>query len=962
MAQNPAAVTTNQYALPPARVICTFLDGGVGLYDLGRRKWDFLRDQGHIETIFDCQFKPDDCDLLATASFDGTVKVWDINSWTAKYTSPDNQGIIYSLSWAPSDLNCILGSTSKNGHFIWDIQKGKIIKRFKEHGTSPVYSVAWNQKDARRIMSCSGDGYCLIQQPDGELIRKYHHPGAVYGCDWNPHDKDMLATGCEDKCVRIYHLSTASRDPVKVFTGHTSKVFHIRWSKLREGILCSGSDDMTVRVWDYGQDTCLMVLRGHEGPVRGLVWNSELPYILVSGSWDRSIRVWDTRDGACVDVVWDHGSDVYGLAYHPSRPFLLASASRDSTIRLWSLTSLAQPTQLNILVQKPWSQIIGAVESAMSLGTEPFLTGKVSKELKMKVEKTPDEHSRTIQAFSYFFTPPNGIGNLWDLVSVIQGKDTSILSPSYSSGIVHAKHITRYKASEAQELEMVKMSQFGGGIGAPTKEERLREAASIHIKLGNIQRYCELMVELGEWEKALSIAPGVSKKYWTSLTRRYAHYLVAEGSDKAIPHCAATGDASMLANFLTHQGQILEAVLVAQVACEDCYPKEPLEENIQMPTLCNGLDVSGEENKRLLFDSTAKLAKWYFHNGSPTLAACCHLSVGDCQKAMSKLIRGHELELAVAMGMVLGNVPDQTAVALEMLSRRCEHLGNWELAIELLKLTPNNDLALAKCCARCAGSMNEINFIHQLAGIPTEGECLNEAEKLRTKLDMFECIKYYILSDSPQTGLELGLQAVKSKLRDTDWTASSVHSILDLISSMRSDKLQQHKCLKMMNELLVLCAYVGAFLAIRRHYHCIVPALFSHARLMLTKHDLEMPFTETDILRWKEAWSHFHNSLGNTKREDVPTDMSAAYEELLRRAGTETSAMEHVEVGMHCMVSSNLPSHSDIHTSCLTGERIKGMSYFLEDGTSAVSINEALMWAKVNPFSPLGSGLRINPY
>ncbi len=33
-----------RYALPNAHAVCTFLDGGVGLYDLGKRKWDFLRE------------------------------------------------------------------------------------------------------------------------------------------------------------------------------------------------------------------------------------------------------------------------------------------------------------------------------------------------------------------------------------------------------------------------------------------------------------------------------------------------------------------------------------------------------------------------------------------------------------------------------------------------------------------------------------------------------------------------------------------------------------------------------------------------------------------------------------------------------------------------------------------------------------------------------------------------------
>ena len=38
------SLSAGQYALPPAHVVCTFLDGGVGLYDLGKRRWNFLRD------------------------------------------------------------------------------------------------------------------------------------------------------------------------------------------------------------------------------------------------------------------------------------------------------------------------------------------------------------------------------------------------------------------------------------------------------------------------------------------------------------------------------------------------------------------------------------------------------------------------------------------------------------------------------------------------------------------------------------------------------------------------------------------------------------------------------------------------------------------------------------------------------------------------------------------------------
>ena len=56
-------------------------------------------------------------------------------------SSPGNEGVVYSLSWAPGDLNCIVASTSKHGMFIWDIGKGRIIQRFQDV-SSVTYCVA----------------------------------------------------------------------------------------------------------------------------------------------------------------------------------------------------------------------------------------------------------------------------------------------------------------------------------------------------------------------------------------------------------------------------------------------------------------------------------------------------------------------------------------------------------------------------------------------------------------------------------------------------------------------------------------------------------------------------------------------------------------------------------------------------------------------------------------------------
>uniref|UniRef100_A0A8C8HYS2 WD repeat domain 17 n=1 Tax=Oncorhynchus tshawytscha TaxID=74940 RepID=A0A8C8HYS2_ONCTS len=957
----PPTLSQNQaFSLPPGHAVCCFVDGGVGLYDMGAKKWDFLRDLGHVETIFDCKFKPDDPNLLATASFDGTIKVWDINTLTAVNTSPGNEGVVYSLSWAPGDLNCIAGATSRNGAFIWDVKKGKMITRFNEHGNHGIFCIAWSHKDSKRIATCSGDGFCIIRTIDGRVLHKYKHPAAVFGCDWSQNNKDMIATGCEDKNVRVYYLATSSDQPLKVFTGHLAKVFHVRWSPLREGILCSGSDDGTVRIWDYTQDACINVLSGHKAPVRGLMWNTEVPYLLTSGSWDYTIKVWDTRDGTCLDTCYDHGADVYGLTCHPSRPFTMASCSRDSTVRLWSLTPLIAPLLVNVLADHSWDDIIGNTDRAMVPGATPLLCGKVSRDIKQELDKLSSEvRVKKLRWFSECFSPPGGSHNLWDLVSVINGQDDSLLPQSYGKGVMHMKHLVRFKTSEAQELTIVKMSKFGGGIGAPSKEERLRDAAEIHLRLGQIQRYCELMVELGEWDKALSVAPGVSIKYWKKLMQRRADQLMQEENHDVIPYCIATGDVRKLVSFFTARGQLNEALLVAQGACEGNI-HVPQTAVINHTTTTDSDDIQAYNG--LLHCACKELAEWYFQDGRAVLAACCHLAVDNTELAMASLIRGNELELAVCVGLVLGESANQaTHYVLELLARKYMTAPTWDLAADLLQMIPDNEVLLAKLCAFYPGSSSEIDQIHEKCGLPSLEECQGLAESAVSEGDIFNAVKYYLMSPEPEAALLVGIAHVKEQLSDSDWTVDSVHPILDLLGYIRTDRLILAKFTEARSELLILSGYIGALLAIRRQYSSIVPALYEYTSQLMKRREVSVPLQIEQLSVELEAWMACTHSRGPDEAPYTPPSeaQKAEHARLLDRLQEEP--LRGLE-GHDYVTGSNLPSHSDVQVSCFTGLRIQGPVFFLEDGKSAISLNDALMWAKVNPFSPLGTGVRLNPF
>lgn len=821
-----------------------------------------------------------------------------------------------------------------------------------QHGKNGIFCISWSHKDSKRIATCGGDGFCIIRTIDGKILHKYRHPAAVFGCDWSQNNKDMIATGCEDKNVRVYYLATSSEQPLKIFTGHLAKVFHVRWSPLREGILCSGSDDGTVRVWDYTQDACINVLSGHTAPVRGLMWNTEVPYLLISGSWDYTIRVWDTRDGTCLDIVFDHGADVYGLTCHQSRPFTMASCSRDSTVRLWSLTPLISPLLLNIVTNQPWEKIIGNTDIAMVPGSPPLLCGKVSRDIKQELDKlSSDVTAKKLRSFSECFMHPGGSNNLWDLVSVINGQEDLLLPSSYSRGVMHKKHLLKFKTSEAQELTIVKMSKFGGGIGAPSKEERLKEAADIHLRLGQIQRYCELMVELGQWEKALSVAPGVSMKYWKKLMQRRADQLMAEDNDDAIPYCIATGEINKLVSFFRGKGQLLEALLIAQGACEG---------NIRLP--CSfptnhaiNDDGNRQQYQSLLHQVSKELAEWYFQDGRSILAACCHLAVDNIQLAMSSLIRGNELELAVCVGIVLGEPVNQlTAYSTHLLARKYMTAPTWNHAADLLGMIPENHTLLAQLCASYSGSNSEINQFHERCGLPPLEMCRALAEEALAGGDLLTAIKFYLLSPEPEDALQKGLDHVKELMREPSWTVDGVLPFLDLLSYIRTDRLVLDKMTKARSELLILCGYIGGLLAIRRQYFSIVPALYEYTSQLLKRREACVPLKIDQLSVELDAWRSCTQSCSIPPSESQREEFSCLEE----RVKTDNSVIS----GADYVTGSNLPSHSDAQLSCFTGHRIQGPVFLLEDGKSAISLNDALMWAKVNPFSPLGTGLRINPF
>lgn len=74
-------------------------------------------------------------------------------------------------------------------------------------------------------------------------------------------------------------------------------------------------------------------------------------------------------------------------------------------------------------------------------------------------------------------------------------------------------------------------------------------------------------------------------------------------------------------------------------------------------------------------------------------------------------------------------------------------------------------------------------------GLPSLEECGALAESAVSEGDIFNAVKYYLMSPEPEAALLVGITYVKEQLSDSDWTVDSVHPILDLLGYIRTDRL-----------------------------------------------------------------------------------------------------------------------------------------------------------------------------
>lgn len=263
--------------------------------------------------------------LLASASWDGTVRTWEVSKLSPQREFRYGGGMALCVAFSPDGR--LLAAGGQGGRVqVWELSGGREIANFQAH-LSRVLAVVFSP-DGRRLYTSGADGRVKRFDASGNEERnRRDHRGRVWTLALSPDGRTVLSAG-EDGRVTVYsdelevrstqtlhggapvHAVVFSADGTRIATGGADRalcVWSVDWKAQQKftpfkdavtavafepttGVLVAVSSDGSVRRFDScGKE--LEVLSGSTGPLWSVAVAPDSASIAASGE-ERSIFIW----------------------------------------------------------------------------------------------------------------------------------------------------------------------------------------------------------------------------------------------------------------------------------------------------------------------------------------------------------------------------------------------------------------------------------------------------------------------------------------------------------------------------------------------------------------------------------------------------------------------------------------------------------------------------------------------
>jgi WD40 repeat protein len=276
--------------------------------------------------------------LLASGSWDRTVKLWDVATGRQLRTLAPRASGVEAIAFSPNG-RWLASESSDKSVDLWDVATGRDVRTLMNRRRSDPNASGWEYS-----LAFSPDGRWLAWGTDSRTVGMWDLETGREIREFSGHQRDVmyvafssdgrwLASGDNGKTIDIWDATTGRK--ARTLVGHSKDVNAVSFSPDSRSV-ASASDDGTVRLWDVASGVAIRTFTGHTKRATSVAFSPDGRY-LASGGWDDTIRIWEAVTGRELTVLTER-APVYAIAFSPDGRWL-ASGSEDKTLEVWALKS-----------------------------------------------------------------------------------------------------------------------------------------------------------------------------------------------------------------------------------------------------------------------------------------------------------------------------------------------------------------------------------------------------------------------------------------------------------------------------------------------------------------------------------------------------------------------------------------------------------------------------------------------
>lgn len=276
-------------------------DGTAKVWDVksGKLILDIDSHKGELTSI---DYSPDG-KFLATASLDGTAKIWDVTTGNQVHDFNEDIGWVYSVNYSPDGNSIIICADSTT--IIWDLKKRKEKVRFKDH-QGGVYHTQYSP-DGKNIISADASGIVNVWDFDSSILTHElnHKQQSIISIEYSPKGSYILTISKSPDFIHTINIWNSKTGKLVYRSDPYKGEFpYGHFSPDGEKIIMPMNDTIS-RIYNFLKHEIEFDIIGHEGKIINSYYSKDGKYLYTAGN--RKFNIWNTDSKKHVKKVNANG-------------------------------------------------------------------------------------------------------------------------------------------------------------------------------------------------------------------------------------------------------------------------------------------------------------------------------------------------------------------------------------------------------------------------------------------------------------------------------------------------------------------------------------------------------------------------------------------------------------------------------------------------------------------------------